>query len=169
MLGNLGANGRHVDTPFVFGAAARAGAQDHQLAAAQRDAASVQQAAGYHALQDARIARHCSKQEQRRSAAHEVVEFCLHVWRIWGIDGRNAGRRHGGVSICFDFFLWRGTPSCSGVTQRPWRGARAGKRSAACLVSHSTARLCVSTARVPVPTTAPPSTTVTPTRTETGV
>lgn len=40
--------GRYMHAPFVFGAAARGRAQDHQLALAQRDAAPVEQAAGHH-------------------------------------------------------------------------------------------------------------------------
>jgi hypothetical protein len=50
-----------VHTPFVFGTAACAGTQDHQLPLAQVDCAAVEQVARKHALQDARAACHRTK------------------------------------------------------------------------------------------------------------
>ena len=56
----------------------------------------MEKAAGHHALQDARIARHRPKEIERRRAAHELVEFRLHLRRIRGID-RTDSRRHSAI------------------------------------------------------------------------
>jgi len=87
----LRAEHRHVHAPLVFRSAARAGAKDHELAGAQRDAAAVEQVARHHALQDARVARHRTEQRQRRRPAHQLVEIRLDLGRVRRLKWGDAG------------------------------------------------------------------------------
>jgi hypothetical protein len=92
-----------VDAPFIFGPESCRGAVDHDLALAEREGAPVEQAAGKHLPEDARVACHRPEQVQRRDARrHGARKSSGDLGRVRLFGGRDAG--HAGLqTACYIF------------------------------------------------------------------
>ena len=74
--------------PLIGTSAAGACAVDHDLAMPERHRTAIEQAPGTETIV---YTRHPSKRREERqrwdAGRHDLVEHCLHVWRIWWRDG----------------------------------------------------------------------------------
>src|SRR5262249_28855048 len=102
--------GGGVHAPLVLGAAARRGAQNHQLAVARRQRAAVEQRAAEraHALEQERAARERAKQPQRLDGGagrHPPGQRGGQLGGVGRVDGGDARRGNGrhGILQCYSF------------------------------------------------------------------
>src|SRR5687767_12480461 len=113
-----GSEERDVHAPLVLGPAEGGGAQDDDLAFAERDGAGIEEATDAHAAQHARVVRERSKEGDRRDAGrHQLVEVLLYAGIEWGGQWSEAcchatefvARRTG---LCYEM--------CSGRIRKRW-------------------------------------------------
>ena len=89
-----------VDAPFILGPEPGRRAIDHDLALAQRKRALVEQTAGKHLAEDARVARHRAEQDQRRHArGHRPRQNGCNLGRVRRVGRSDAGHGRSPIGL----------------------------------------------------------------------